>query len=104
MKYIKKSMLPYIFYLMPVLLVIILLLSRKCKSKEHHKHHNHNNRCNRCDCGLQFMAGKSKCYDCDKQLARQYCTSCDNNGVPQDYLMRELSVNKPNAKLGYLDN
>jgi hypothetical protein len=50
------------------------------------------------------MAGKSKCYDCDKQLARQYCTSCDNNGVPQDYLMRELSVNKPNAKLGYLDN
>jgi hypothetical protein len=100
MKFIKKSMLPYIFYLLPVLLVIVLLLSRKSNKKEHHKNHK---KCDKC-CAIPFY-GKSKCYSCERDLARRYCgsqTSCDNNGVPQDYLMRELSVNQPNAKLGYV--
>jgi hypothetical protein len=83
----------YIFYLVVVafLLLLIAYVSRyKMINKEYF-----------CEvCNMPLFTGASKCFSCDRELYQRYYNNCDTK-VSQNSLSRELSSNKPNAKLGY---
>jgi hypothetical protein len=94
-KYIKSILLA----LLITSIIGFLLYWMNRHKKTHVIHYTHT--CHKCNCDLPYFTGRSKCYDCDKDLARRYCSSCQSN-TQQDYLTRELDTNPPNAKLGYV--
>lgn len=52
----------------------------------------------KCKCNIPMMMGRSKCYDCDTQIANTYCNNCKS--IHDSYLSR-LNIKTSNARLGH---
>lgn len=57
-----------------------------------------NMKCSQCKCNIPMMMGRSKCYDCDTQIANTYCNNCKS--IHDSYLSR-LNIKTANARLGH---
>ena len=75
-----------------VFVSIHLLTSVQKDSKQYPENHLYSCEC----CNIPF--GRSRCFDCDKELAQNYCRSRRSEDSS-----RESLINKPNARLGYMD-
>jgi hypothetical protein len=85
-----------------ILMMISGMLKRTYKRGDVKHVNKHHKKCDKCNCTIPFMMGRSKCYDCDRQLAKMHCSDCESPDTDDTYLSRELSLGKPNAKLGYV--